>query len=102
MRDDQGHRVWVARLDLNEVDVHAVDLGRELRERVQLRLAFTPVVLGSPVTRELLKFSELRTLRLISHGLLVRPSRCRDAALHIGKRLVWKVRAETPNCVGFC
>ena len=35
---DQRQRVLVRRLDVDEVDVHAVDLGDELRQRVQLRL----------------------------------------------------------------
>ena len=39
---DQRQRVLVRRLHVDEVDVHAVDLGRELRERVQPRLARAP------------------------------------------------------------
>ena len=35
VRDDQRQRVRVRRPDMDEVDVEAVDLGQELRERVQ-------------------------------------------------------------------
>jgi hypothetical protein len=37
--DDQRERVLMLRADVDEVDVEAVDLGHELRQRVQLRLA---------------------------------------------------------------
>ena len=45
VRHDQRQRVLVLGLDVDEVDLHAVDLGRELRQRVQLRLGLAPVVL---------------------------------------------------------
>ena len=48
VRHDQRQRVLVRRLHVDEVDVHAVDLGHELRQRVQSRLARAPVVLASP------------------------------------------------------
>ena len=51
--DDERQRVLVLRTDVDEVDVEAVDLGHELRERVQPRLARAPVVLGLPVAGEL-------------------------------------------------
>jgi hypothetical protein len=34
------------------MDVHPVDLGRELRQRIQPRLALAPVVPGRPVAGE--------------------------------------------------
>ena len=45
-------RLLVRRPDVDEVDIHAVDLGHELRHCVELRLGLAPVVLGSPVARE--------------------------------------------------
>ena len=63
VRHDQRQRVLVLGLDVDEVDLHAVDLGRELRQRVQLRLGLAPVVLGRPVARERLKRRRLHTLR---------------------------------------
>ena len=49
--DDERHRIFMFRADVNEVDVQPVDLGDELRQGVQPRLAFAPVVLGRPVPR---------------------------------------------------
>ena len=53
MRHDQRHRVRVTRLDVDEMDVHAVDLRHELRKGVQLPLGFSPVVVRRPVADEL-------------------------------------------------
>jgi hypothetical protein len=62
MRDDQWQRVLLRRPDLDEMDVEAVELGRVLRQRVQLRLDLAPVVLGCPVGREVLHRRELHAL----------------------------------------
>ena len=43
VRDDQRQRVLVRGLDVDEVEVHRVDLGLELREGVQSRLTRAPV-----------------------------------------------------------
>jgi hypothetical protein len=43
-----GPRVRVRRPYVDEVDAHPVDVGRELRQRVQPRLTTAPVVLGRP------------------------------------------------------
>ena len=68
--DDQRQRVLVLRTDMNEMDVQPIDLGHELREGVQPRLALAPVVLGRPVAGELLH--ELQAAPPGSHR---RPSR---------------------------
>jgi len=47
------------------MNVQPVDLGDELRERVQFRLAFAPIVIGPPITREVLSRRELHALRCI-------------------------------------
>ena len=72
VRDDERQRVLVLRADVDEVDVEPVDLGHELRQGVQLRLAPAPVVVGRPVARELLHRS--RAARPASRR---RPSRAR-------------------------
>jgi hypothetical protein len=61
VRHDQRQRALVLRLDVYEVDVHSVDLGLELRQRVQSRLALAPVVLGRPVAGEFLDRRQLHT-----------------------------------------
>src|SRR5947199_4206411 len=53
------------RLDMDEVDVHAVDLGREPGQGVERRLGLAPVVVGLPVARELLNRRQLHALRPI-------------------------------------
>ena len=62
VRDDERHCVLVRRLDVDEVDVETVDLGDELRQRVQPRLEPPEVVLGAPVAHELLHRRELHAL----------------------------------------
>ena len=63
VRDDHRQRILVLRADVQEVDVDAVDLGEELRERVEPRLDLAPVVLRRPVVGEGLHRRELHALR---------------------------------------
>jgi len=44
VRDDQRQRVLVVGADMDEVNVEPVDLGQEVRQGIQLRLALAPVV----------------------------------------------------------
>jgi hypothetical protein len=53
MRDNHGQRIFMFRANVNEMDVEPVDLGNELRQRVQFRLAFAPIVFFAPIAREL-------------------------------------------------
>ena len=69
VRHDQRQRVLVRRLHVDEVDVHPVDLGLELRQRVQPRLAPAPVVLRRPVAGELLDRRQLHALRSVRDEL---------------------------------
>ena len=55
---------------MDEVDVDPIDLGNELGERVELRLARAPVVLGRPVAGQLLDGRQLHALRTIGDELL--------------------------------
>jgi hypothetical protein len=49
--DDQRQRVLVLGADVDEMDVKPVDLRYEVRQGVQFRLTFAPVVACSPVAR---------------------------------------------------
>ena len=49
---DQRQRVLVRRADVDEVEIHAVDLGDELRQRVQPLRDAPEVVLVQPVATE--------------------------------------------------
>ena len=57
VRDDDRQRALVLRTHVDEVDVEPVDLGDELRQGVELRLALAPVVVRRPVAREVLERS---------------------------------------------
>src|SRR5262249_51189619 len=59
---DQRQRVVVRRLDVDEVDVDAINLSNELRKRVQARLDPPEVVHGPPVAGERLQGFELDPL----------------------------------------
>ena len=103
MRHDQRQRVLVPRPDVDEVDLDPVDLGRELRQRVQPRLARAPVVLGRPVAGELLHRRQLHALRAIGDELLGGPARRRDPAAQLGELLLrnldWNGRIAVASVV---
>src|SRR5690349_24092450 len=65
MRDDHRQRIFMLRTNVNEMDVEAVDLGDEVRHGFQFCLALTPVVVSSPIARELLHYRELYALRCV-------------------------------------
>ena len=84
VRDDHRQCVRTRRLDVNEVNVEAVDFGLELRQGIQPCLARAPVVLGRPVTRQFPQHRQLDALRTIGDELLGRPAGGRDAPLEVG------------------
>ena len=84
VRHDQWQRVFVLGLDVDEVDVHAVDRGRELRKRIEPCLDPPEVVVGRPVASELLECRQLDTLRAIGDKLLGWPARRFDAPAQVG------------------
>src|SRR5688500_14107757 len=98
MRHDQRQRLLVPRLDVDEVDVDPVDLGRELRQRVQSRLALAPVVLGRPVAGERLDRRQLHTLGPIWDELSGGPARRLHAAAQLDEILFRNVDREGTDC----
>ncbi len=94
VRHDQRQRVGMRRADVDEVDIHPVDLGRELRQRVEFGLHLAPVVVGCPVADEFLNRRQLHTLRPICDQLLVGPAVRGDTAAQVGERLVGHVDVE--------
>ena len=99
VRHDQRQRVLVRRPHVDEVDVHAVDLGRELRQRVQLRLARAPVVLRRPVAGERLDRRQLHALRPISDELTGGPARRSETAAQLGELLLRNLNPERTDGV---
>src|SRR5205823_7250883 len=71
-----------------------VDLGLELRQRVQSRLAPAPVVIGCPVTGELLHRRQLHALRPIGDELPAGPARRIDATAQLVQILFRNVDAK--------
>ncbi len=94
VRDDQRQRVLVRRAHVDEVDVEAVDLGDELRERVQPRLETSHVVLVGPVAHERLDRRELDALRGVRDGLILGEAGLAQAAAQVLQRAVGDVDAE--------
>src|SRR5215203_5132162 len=76
------------------MDVQPVDLGEELRQGFQLRLALAPVVICRLIACEFLHRRERHALGLICDGLLFGPLRGRDAATEVGEFLFRNVDAE--------
>jgi len=97
VRDDQRQRVLVPGLDVDEVNVQSVDLGDELRQRVQLRLAPAPVVVGGPVAGELLDRGQLHALRPVPDEFPGGPARRGDAPPQAGDRFPGYVDPEWPD-----
>ena len=101
VRDDERQGIRVTGFHVNEMNVDSVDLGHELRQRVQPRLHLAPVVVGAPVADDFLEFPELNALRPIIDGLLVRPSRGGDASAEIDELLFRYVDAEGANGIAY-
>ena len=97
---DQRQRVLVRRLDVDEVELHAVDLADKLRQRVQPRLDPPEVVLAQPVTRERLQHLQLDPLRPVGDQLLARPTRRGDAFAQCLELLVGDVDVEGADVSG--
>ena len=85
MGHDQRHRILMPRPDVDEVDLDPVDLGRELGQRVQPRLAPAPVVLGRPVAGERLQRRQLHPLGAVGDELPRGPARRLDPAAQLSE-----------------
>ena len=100
VRDDERQRVGVLRTDVDEMNIQPVDLGDEVRQRAQSRLARTPVVFRSPIARELLNRRELHALRCICDRFPLGPLRRLDAPEHVGEFCFRKTDMKRTNCGG--
>jgi hypothetical protein len=100
VRHHERHRVRVMRPHVDEVDVQAVDVCHELRQRIEPRLGLAPIVAGAPVLHERLELRELHALRAVIDGLGLGPARGADAAAQIVERGLRHLRTERSDCVG--
>src|SRR3979490_383352 len=84
--------------NVNEMNVEAIDLGDELRQSVQCRLALAPIVVCPPIACEFLSRRELHALRCIRDRFPLRPLRCVDAHAQFGQLRLWNVHMKRTNC----
>src|SRR5918996_1454585 len=82
---------------MDEVDLDPVDLGRELRQRVQPRLQSLEVVLGAPVAGEFLDRRQLDALRPIWDEFLARPARRGEALAQFVDLFLRNIDVEGAN-----
>src|SRR6266481_5096366 len=97
MRDDHGQRIFMLRTNMNEMNVESIDLSDEVRYGFQFRLALAPVVVCSPITREILHRRELHSLRCVRDLFSIRPPGRVDAPPQISKFGIWKVELKRTN-----
>ena len=97
MRDEERQRTFMLRTNVNEMNVQPIDLGDEMRQSLQPRLALAPVVLCRPIARECLHRRELRALRDICDGLLFGPARGRDARTQVLEFRLGRLDRERPD-----
>jgi hypothetical protein len=97
--DDQREGVGMWGADVEEVDVEAVDLGGELRQRVQPGLDLAPVVGGRPVAGELLHGRQRHPLAVVVDRLALGPAGRIDAPAQLDQVLVGDADLEgTDRC----
>ena len=94
VRDNQRQRVLMLGTDVQEVNVDAIDLGDELRIRIDPRFHLAPVVFMGPVLRELLDGSQRHTLREIRNRLPFWKSRRDDALAQVDEIRFWNSHPE--------
>ena len=97
VRDDQRQRVLVLGADVDEMNVEPVDLGHEVRQGVQLRLALAPVVVCPPVARELLHHRERHALRVVGDRLALGPPGRVYASAQLGELRLRKTDLKRAN-----
>src|SRR5688500_1007222 len=101
VRNEEWQRILMFRTNVDEMNVKPIDLGDEVRQSLQPRLALAPVVLLGPVARERLHHREARALRLILDGLLFRPARGGDALAEVDELFFRNVDVEGADvCCG--
>src|SRR5689334_5381979 len=83
--------------DVDEVDVHAVDLGDELRQRVHPLVDAPEVVIVQPVATEGLQGRELDALRAVGNKLFAWPARRSNTPAQVVDLLLRKRDVERPD-----
>lgn len=97
MRDNERQRMFMFGTNVNEMNVQVIDLGDELRQRIELRLDVPPIVIGCPVPRQFLKHRERHALRCIGDRFAFRPSCCLNAPAQVRELRLRNVHAKRTN-----
>ena len=95
---NQRQRILMRGAHVDEVDVHPVDLGDEVRQCGKALLELAPVVIRGPIGGQCLDRLELHALRRIC--LPVGPARRRDASTEVCQVLFRNVDIEGANLGG--
>ncbi len=97
--NDERQRVLVFRTNVDEMNIEAVDAGDELRQGIEPRLDFAPVVFGGPIARERLDRRELYSLGCILNRFSFRPL-CRVyASAQFGKFRFGNIHLKRTNLI---
>jgi hypothetical protein len=97
VREQERQRPGTAPLLVDEVQVDAGHLGRELAEAVEPRLVRAPVVAVLPVRDQVLHVGEARAEGPLGAGGLVGPPHAGQALAQIGERRVGNLDPEGPG-----
>jgi hypothetical protein len=82
---------------MDEMNVQPVDLGHVLRQGLEFRFDFPPVIFGRPIARERLNRGKLHALRLVGDGFAIRPAGRSDAFAQIDQGFLGNAHAERPK-----
>ena len=96
-----GRAFVMLRADVDEVNVQPIDLGDEVRQRVELRLDLAPVVIHHPMAREFLHRREPHTLQVIRDRFLLGPLGLVYAPAQLRKFLLRNTEGERTDRVAF-
>ncbi|MGY3587710.1 hypothetical protein ACVIF9_006387 [Bradyrhizobium sp. USDA 4350] len=88
MGDDQRPRLRVLRAGMDEVDVEPVDLGGELAESIELRLALPPIIGLGPIAADILDPLQWRALAPVVDQFGFRPAGPAQPGAEILKNIV--------------
>src|ERR1700758_2263711 len=79
------------------MNVQPIDLRDEIRQGVQSRFDFAPVVICRPIASERLSRRELYSLRSVCNCFSFRPLRCVDTPAQFSKFRLRKLLSKGPN-----
>ena len=87
--DHDRHRIGLGRTNVDEVHVHAADVGHELVKTVQCGFARPPVVGVGPVVADLLEVRQRDPLGPVVDRLGFGPPRARQSVAKVAELFVW-------------